>query len=193
MRFTPQLLPSRTGNVGVLLLNNAKALNALTLDMIHCMDDVLNEWLTQNQAPKVILLKGNSNNNDGADDSSIGSSKVSSFCAGGDVKHVYQSALDDMAAGKPVGQGVHGLISADFFRYEYAVNHRLATLSTSSLPCSRSNSSSHQNENQTDPTLISFWDGLVMGGGVGISIYGKYRIATEKTVWAMPETVRLDA
>lgn len=34
----------------------------------------------------------------------------------------------------------------------------------------------------------SFWDGIVMGGGVGISIYGQYRIATENTLFAMPET-----
>ena len=34
---------------------------------------------------------------------------------------------------------------------------------------------------------LSVWDGIVMGGGVGISRMGHVRIATERTVFAMPE------
>ncbi|CAJ1968012.1 unnamed protein product [Cylindrotheca closterium] len=54
-----------------------------------------------------------------------------------------------------------------FFFDEYQVNHDIAT---SSIP------------------IVSLWDGVVMGGGVGISIHGTYRIATENTLFAMPET-----
>lgn len=36
--------------------------------------------------------------------------------------------------------------------------------------------------------VISFWEGLVIGGGVGLSLYGRYRIATDTTQFSMPET-----
>lgn len=35
---------------------------------------------------------------------------------------------------------------------------------------------------------IAFLNGITMGGGVGISIYGSHRVGTEKLLWAMPET-----
>ncbi|ONK56029.1 uncharacterized protein A4U43_C10F3400 [Asparagus officinalis] len=35
---------------------------------------------------------------------------------------------------------------------------------------------------------VSFLNGFVMGGGAGVSIHGRFRVATEKSVFAMPET-----
>ncbi|MCG8490670.1 MAG: enoyl-CoA hydratase/isomerase family protein [Sneathiellales bacterium] len=35
---------------------------------------------------------------------------------------------------------------------------------------------------------IAFIDGIVMGGGVGVSVHGSHRIATERTLFAMPES-----
>ncbi|ONK72225.1 uncharacterized protein A4U43_C04F17140 [Asparagus officinalis] len=35
---------------------------------------------------------------------------------------------------------------------------------------------------------VSILNGIVMGGGAGVSIHGKFRVATEKSVFAMPET-----
>jgi len=58
-------------------------------------------------------------------------------------------------------------LTADFFRAEYRLNRRIHTLAK---------------------PYIALIDGITMGGGVGISVHGSHRIATEHTVFAMPET-----
>ncbi len=60
-----------------------------------------------------------------------------------------------------------GVAARAFFHTEYRLDHRLFTYSK--------------------PT-ISVMDGITMGGGVGIALPCKYRISTENTRFAMPET-----
>ena len=70
--------------------------------------------------------------------------------------------------------GIEGSkLTSEFFREEYQLNHRIAL--------------QHQHQGNTIPQ-VSIWDGIVMGGGVGLSVHGKYRVATENTVFAKPET-----
>ena len=54
-----------------------------------------------------------------------------------------------------------------FFYDEYRLNHQLFTY---------------------DKPVVAFMDGITMGGGVGISQPAKYRVATEHTRFAMPES-----
>lgn len=60
-----------------------------------------------------------------------------------------------------------GVKARAFFHTEYRLNHLLFTYAK--------------------PT-VAFMDGITMGGGVGLSLPCKYRIATEHTRFAMPET-----
>ncbi len=60
-----------------------------------------------------------------------------------------------------------GSLSADFFRAEYRMNRRIKVF---------------------PKPHVALLDGVTMGGGVGISLHGSHRIATERTLFAMPET-----
>ncbi len=60
-----------------------------------------------------------------------------------------------------------GVEAREFFFTEYRMNHRLFTY---------------------EKPVVAFMDGITMGGGVGISQPARYRIATENTKLAMPET-----
>lgn len=55
----------------------------------------------------------------------------------------------------------------EFWRVEYALNELIHRYSK---------------------PYIALIDGIVMGGGVGLSVHGKYRVAGDTTLFAMPET-----
>lgn len=82
------------------------------------------------------------------------------FCSGGDIRAFYNAGMDCR----------RGLVSSRvpmvFFTEEYALNTMIY--------------------HYPKPT-VAFMDGVVMGGGYGIAGHCDVRIATERTVFAMPE------
>lgn len=81
------------------------------------------------------------------------------LCAGGDVTTLAQTIRSEGDSGSNWAD--------DYFALEYKLDHLIATY---------------------QKPYISFMDGFTMGGGVGLSIHAPFRIATERTVFAMPET-----
>lgn len=77
------------------------------------------------------------------------------FCAGGDIRALYDSGK----AKTPY--------ALEFYRDEYLLN---AAIKHFPKP------------------YIALIHGIVMGGGVGVSVHGSHRIAGETTIFAMPET-----
>src|SRR5213082_2826803 len=80
------------------------------------------------------------------------------FCAGGDVRAIYEA-----------GRGLSGdrSLTSVFFREEYELIRHI---------------------HRYPKPYIAIIDGITMGGGAGVSVNGAYRIATEQTMLAMPET-----
>jgi enoyl-CoA hydratase len=85
------------------------------------------------------------------------------FCAGGDVVGLHAAGR----AGSPA-PGSAGLTDWEgFFHDEYRMNHAIA---------------------HYPKPYVALVDGISMGGGVGVSVHAPYRVATERTLFAMPET-----
>ncbi|RYY86466.1 hypothetical protein EON63_05720 [archaeon] len=142
-------------------LNRPKALNALSLEMCTTMKTLLRDKINApNSDVGAYIMKG------------VGGK---AFCAGGDVKAIWQELQNAHTTNSPppsltvsdIGIGKPGYLHTDFFRQEYIMNYLIGT---SLKP------------------QVSFWDGIIMGGGVGISVLGEFRVATEKSLFAMPET-----
>jgi enoyl-CoA hydratase/carnithine racemase len=87
------------GQVGLITLNRAKALNALSLDMVRSITKVLSAW-QHDPRVQAVAMRGMGKE-----------SAFGAFCAGGDIRFFYQAAL----AGDPRLE--------DFFTEEYRLNH----------------------------------------------------------------------
>lgn len=127
------------GEVGFIALNRPQALNALNHEMIEELSEKLSEW-QGDKAIQAVLIQG------------IGEK---AFCAGGDIRKIYDSRNDE------------DLDIKQFFWDEYRLNQQIF---------------------HYQKPYIALLNGITMGGGVGISIHGQYRIATDRFSFAMPET-----
>ena len=136
----PEVLLARRGGLGHIRLNRPRALNALSLDMVHEIDRALTAWAQDPQVRGVLI--------DGAG--------AKGLCAGGDVVGLRAALVEGRFAE-----------AEDFFRDEYRMNERIA-----SYP----------------KPYVAFMDGIVLGGGMGVSVHGSHRVATERTRAGMPET-----
>ena len=139
--MTNEVLFSINDNgVATITLNRPKALNSLSFEMVKELKTKLEEWQADDSICLVIL--------NGAGEKG--------FCAGGDIKALYQSNASEAAYQE----------AKQFFKVEYEVDKLIY-----SFP----------------KPIIACLDGIVMGGGVGLSYGASHRIVTERTKWAMPE------
>lgn len=129
----------KINQIGLITLNRPNALNALTLDMCIQMREQLIEWQIDKNVKAVIVNTANNR----------------AFCAGGDIRRLYELGKQDPALALP------------FFWHEYRLNWYIFNF---------------------PKPYISLLNGITMGGGMGISVNGSHRIATENLLMAMPET-----
>ncbi|MEO7164281.1 MAG: enoyl-CoA hydratase/isomerase family protein [Bdellovibrionia bacterium] len=134
------------GGLGIVTLNSPKTLNSLNVRMIKELHSLLNKW-KQNDRISCIFLQG-------AGDKA--------FCAGGDVRSLYDSIIEQRKkdANLPANECV------EFFTKEYLLDYEIHRY----------------------PKPVVVWgDGIVMGGGIGLMAGASHRIVTERSKLAMPE------
>lgn len=159
------------GGLRTILLNREKALNALNQEMVNLLEEALNECLRSSTC-NIILLRG------------VGRA----LCSGGDVLAVVKAA----DSGDPKVRNS----ALEFFRSEFQLDYKIARLGEATNAHSADKGAEYAStltkskgsEVKNPKTFVSVMDGITMGGGVGLSVHAPLRIATERTIFAMPET-----
>ncbi|RRJ85166.1 enoyl-CoA hydratase/isomerase family protein [Aestuariirhabdus litorea] len=136
--------PAGDYQVAFATLNVEKALNALSLEMIDLLYGQLLSW-EQDQRIACVVLQG---------------AGEKAFCAGGDIRRLYESMCDDQQNRSESSYAV------EFFSREYRLDYLIHGYSK---------------------PLICWGQGIVMGGGVGLMAGASHRVVTETTRLAMPE------
>lgn len=134
-----EVLFEHKGRAGIITLNRPEALNALTLNMVRMIHPQLRAWAEDDGVHHVIIQ----------------ASGDKAFCAGGDIRALYDwgRAGDDLFLA--------------FYYEEYQLNTYIK---------------------RYRKPYIALMSGITMGGGVGVSVHGSHRVATEGLTFAMPET-----
>jgi len=99
MSVEVQEIPCRQGHIGLLTLNSPATVNALTQDMIVVISDNLERW-ADDERICIVVIRG---------------AGEKGFCAGGDIRDLYQSLTDS---------GSHDA-AFSVFRHEYALDYKL--------------------------------------------------------------------
>lgn len=128
--------------IGNVILNRPHALNTLSLEMVSVLLNQLQNW---QQRPEIaaVVLQGMGEKG---------------FCAGGDVRQIYQMMQHHPGADNPQ--------TLAFFSQEYQLDYLIHTFGK---------------------PILCWGNGLVMGGGMGLMVGASHRIVTPSSRLAMPE------
>src|SRR5438552_3984362 len=133
------ILFERRGAAGIIRLNRAFALNAITQEMVRALARQLVAWASNAAVTRVIITAAGER----------------AFSAGGDIRALYE-----------LGRAGRQAEMLTFWRDEYPLN---ALIKRYPKP------------------YVALIDGIVLGGGVGVSVHGSHRVAGDKFLFAMPE------
>ncbi|PWN52529.1 ClpP/crotonase [Violaceomyces palustris] len=167
------VLTSSEGSLRTITLNRPSALNALNQEMVDLLDQAITSF-TRSSSCQVILLRGNGR----------------ALCSGGDVLAVVK------AADSPDPKVREKALT--FFQKEFQLDYKIARLGESAYARGVKQggedarmlvrSKEGGGEAVAPKVFVSIMDGITMGGGVGLSVHAPFRVATERTLFAMPET-----
>ncbi len=137
--MSSELLVDVRNHIAFVTLSRPQALNSLSYGMVKELAQLLKKWESDDSIHAVLVR--------GAGDKA--------FCAGGDIRYIYDSFQADSTE------------HLQFFCDEYQLDHYI---------------------HRYPKPFITLMDGIVMGGGMGISQGAQFRIVTDRTRMAMPET-----